>query len=441
MKVIEERYLKSEIRKLNKYSKENNSFLDFFNNIDFVMDKTLQDLSFKSDLNFFNEINFILSVIISIISHPHLLNKREEIVVRSELVTHVSVDMIQRTMRDPLVWRENDEFNMVPEYLHYFQYIDELKIYENKFVVMLVKMIEQELLKYNEFYISTILTLNDVNVLSINKDNSDIALQRMNSLLNRIKHIKNTYFYKEINKVNTRLGVIHPTNILLKDRLYNFCFKFYKKMITYSDKYSRLRDIRSFYYIQFIKVIKELGFNPLDSENIMLKGKRKFIVPKTKFENDEFILTVYQIEKYTGLIVEIENKQIKVKKLRKTKHLLLFDAKPSFTEEEYDIESEKYDTVEILSLWNLGYVEGSIKPIYHNPVPEKDMMTAWLKSKIRNVLASKKIYSSFCPSCKSSDLNSEESGRIVCAKCNSKYTFYRGVNGESIWFNRLRRVF
>ena len=173
----------------------------------------------------------------------------------------------------------------------------------------------------------------------------------------------------------------------------------------------------------------------------MLKGKRKFIVPKTKFENDEFILTVYQIEKYTGLIVEIENKQIKVKKLRKTKHLLLFDAKPSFTEEEYDIENEKYDTVEILSLWNLGYVEGSIKPIYHNPVPEKDMMTAWLKSKIRNVLASKKIYSSFCPSCKSSDLNSEDSGRIVCAKCNSKYTFYRGVNGESIWFNRLRRVF
>lgn len=71
MKVIEERYLKSEIRKLNKYSKENSSFLDFFNNIDFVMNKTLQDLSFKSNLNFFNEISFILSVIISIISRPH----------------------------------------------------------------------------------------------------------------------------------------------------------------------------------------------------------------------------------------------------------------------------------------------------------------------------------------------------------------------------------
>ena len=444
MKVIEERYLKSEIRKLNKYSKENSSFLDFFNNIDFVMNKTLQDLSFKSNLNFFNEISFILSVIISIISRPHLLNKGEEVIIRSELAPHLSNNMFNRTMRDSLLWKENEELDMVPQYVYHYQQIDELRIYENIFIVMLVKMIEQELNKYNDFYISTILTFNDQESLSVNKDNSDIALQKMHSLQSRIKHIKNTYFYKEINKGGTRLENIHPTNILTKDRLYNFCYKFYRKIVTYSDKYSRLRDVRAFYYVQFIKTIKEMGFIPFECDDVSLKGKRKFIVPKTKFINDSFILTIYQIEKYNGLIFEIENKDIKVKKQAMSKHLLLFDSKPSFSlEEDYEeiTDKFKYDTIEILSLWNLGYIDKSVKPIYHNPISEKEMMTEWIASKLKCVLGSKKIYSVYCPSCKSNDLEITKEGRNICKKCSSIYTFFKNDRGESIWFIRLRRGF
>ena len=134
MKIIEERYLKKEIKKLNQYSKEHRSFLDFFNNVDPVMDKTLQDLSFKSDLNFFKEIEFILSVITSIISHPHLVNKGEEIIVRADQANHVSTEMFNKTMRDATLWKENDQTDMVPEYVYYYQQIDELRIYENIFI-------------------------------------------------------------------------------------------------------------------------------------------------------------------------------------------------------------------------------------------------------------------------------------------------------------------
>ena len=189
MKIIEERYLKKEIKKLNRYSKEHRSFLDFFNNVDPVMDKTLQDLSFKSDLNFFKEIEFILSVITSIISHPHLVNKGEEIIVRADQANHVSTEMFNKTMRDSTLWKENDQTDMVPEYVYYYQQIDELRIYENIFIVMLVKMIEQEINKYNEFYVSTILTFNNQDTLSVNKDNSDVALDKMNNITRRLKHI------------------------------------------------------------------------------------------------------------------------------------------------------------------------------------------------------------------------------------------------------------
>ena len=30
-------------------------------------------------------------------------------------------------------------------------------------------------------------------------------------------------------------------------------------------------------------------------------------------------------------------------------------------------------------------------------------------------------------------------GKVICQKCNSKYTFYKNNLGENIWFNRLRR--
>ena len=438
MKIIEERYLKKEIKKLNRYSSEHRSFLDFFNNVDPVMDKTLQDLSFKSDLNFFKEIEFILSVITSIISRPHLVNKGEEIIVRADQANHVSTEMFNKTMRDSTLWKENDQTDMVPEYVYYYQQIDELRIYENIFIVMLVKMIEQEINKYNEFYVSTILTFNNQDTLSVNKDNSDVALDKMNSIKRRLKHIKNTYFYKTINRGGTRLGHIHPTNILTKDRLYNFCFKFYKKMITYSDNYSRLQDIRSFYYIQFIKVIKELGYTPYGCDSLEMKGVRKFKIPKAKYSNDDYILNLYQVEKYTGLILEVENK--KVKKVR-SKHLLLFDSKPGFSDESYEIEYDKYDTVEILSLWNMGYVEGSIKSLYPNPISENAMMKEWISNKTRNVIGSKKIYSIYCPVCKSQTLEVTGTNKIHCDKCTSKYTFYKDERGENIWFNRLRRGF
>lgn len=438
MKIIEERYLKKEIKKLNQYSKEHRSFLDFFNNVDPVMDKTLQDLSFKSDLNFFKEIEFILSVITSIISHPHLVNKGEEIIVRADQANHVSTEMFNKTMRDSTLWKENDQTDMVPEYVYYYQQIDELRIYENIFIVMLVKMIEQEINKYNEFYVSTILTFNNQDTLSVNKDNSDVALDKMNNITRRLKHIKNTYFYKTINRGGTRLGHIHPTNILTKDRLYNFCYKFYKKMITYSDNYSRLQDIRAFYYIQFIKVIKELGFTPYACDSLQMKGVRKFNIPKVKFSNDLYILNVYQLEKYTGLILEVENKKVKGKK---SKHLLLFDSKPGFSDELYDVEYDKYETVEILSLWNMGYVEGNVKSLYPNPISENEMMKEWITTKIKNVLGSKKIYSVYCPSCKSQMLVNTSVNQLRCEKCTSKYTFYKNENGENIWFNRLRRGF
>jgi len=244
MNVIEEKYLKNLISKLNRFVKENDDFLDFFNESNSLIKKPLQDLSFKSDINFLDEIAFIFSVISSIISHPHMLNKGEEVIIRSELAPNISNDMFQKTIRDSKLWSE-DQFKMIPEYVYYYQQIDELRIYENIFIVCLIKKIEFELTKYNDFYISLIDSFDGQETLSLKKDNSDIALKKIQMLNRRLKHIKNTFFYKEVSKGYKKDIAIRPTNILVKDRLYNYCYKFYKKLITYSDTQAKLYNLIS----------------------------------------------------------------------------------------------------------------------------------------------------------------------------------------------------
>ena len=140
MKLIEEKFLKSSIEQLNNYAKDNCGFLDFFNKIDSILPQSLQEQSFKEDLNFLNDVGFILSVITSIISKPHIASTGEEIIIRSELAPALSNEMFQKTLRDSTLWTE-EGMDMVPQYVHYYQHVDELKIYENIFIVYLINLI------------------------------------------------------------------------------------------------------------------------------------------------------------------------------------------------------------------------------------------------------------------------------------------------------------
>ena len=130
MRIIEESKLKKNISQLNNYKKANKLVKDYYNNLDSLKLTSLQSLSYDQDIAFFDEVSFILNVIASIISHPHLSNKGEDIVIRSELAGHISVDSFQRMFKEPSFWKEKD-LEMKPEYVHHYQYTDEIKIFEN----------------------------------------------------------------------------------------------------------------------------------------------------------------------------------------------------------------------------------------------------------------------------------------------------------------------
>ena len=60
MKINEKLYLEKAISQINKFGKNHVAINDFYDNLDDLQIKSLQDLSFNNDLKFFESINFII---------------------------------------------------------------------------------------------------------------------------------------------------------------------------------------------------------------------------------------------------------------------------------------------------------------------------------------------------------------------------------------------
>ena len=62
----------------------------------------------------------------------------------------------------------------------------------------------------------------------------------------------------------------------MKDRLYNLCFKFYRKFIKYEDKESLFKDFKNYYHCLILKVFKNNNFildESIDEINNMISKK------------------------------------------------------------------------------------------------------------------------------------------------------------------------
>ena len=417
MKIIEENKLKEIIQIINSYHKDK-SIQVLFNNLDSLTLSSLQDVSYEKDIEFFDEVSFILSVISSIISHPHLSNRGEDIIIRAELAGSIPSDAFNQVVKEPILWKEQDA-EMVPENVHYYQYTDELKIYENVFIGMLITTLNLELNKYQEFYVSLIPSLeNNIDILDAEEVN--IALNKINRLLRKLRFIMNTHFYKEVSKVKMSFKNIQPTNILLKDRLYNFCFKFYRKFIKYEDREILLEDFRTYYYHLILKVFKSCGFDLDESKSQEFNN--------LTFNYRDFIVNVYTKENNPGIFINIKYNELNV-----VHHLLL-----NLERNNKDYNANILDdatTTSVISLWNLNSCNDLNNPIFKNYQKEEELIKFFVLDKFKEITGNLDAYTKYCPVCRSRNID-ESNNICMCDDCNSIYTF---KNNKSIWFIRVRR--
>ena len=436
MKRSEQVNLTNQIETIQAFSKKHSDLSSFYKEIDNVPLVSIQDLSFEKDIALFKELSFILSVVLSIIAKPHLNTRSDEVIARSGEVSALSEDDFQKTLRDSSIWKNQGNGKLLPEYLYYHKHEDEIRIYENIFIVYLVNEINALAHQYSALYVSLLSVADhETNVLLIDDTYQMKAMDEVNKVIHRIEQIKNTYFYKEVSKAKSRPKVFSPTNILLKDRLYNICFKFYKKLFIYQEEGSLDQDLFIYYYVLILRKLRENDFRLEEGQEKIFSNGKLVIPEKISMANNNYQIEVEsRIDKNLFIFNYSEHDGS-----NKATHLLYIRSDDHAPFEMEDIGEDYFVvSIETLSLWYLSMLlNDKLVKVNKTFKSEMEMIRTFVDSHHYVVSASEKIYSSYCPSCKGKDL-SETNGFYVCADCGAVYRFVKDKQNKGhIVFSNL----
>lgn len=412
MNIIEEKKLSEIINNINNFKENYSKTSSMFENIDALEIENIQEVFYQNDLNFFDDVSFIISVIASIINHPHLNNTGEDIIIRSDLAGSISQESFQKVFKDPSLWKEKG-LEMVPEYVHHYQYTDEIKTYENIFIGMLINILDGTINNYSTFYASLIPSIDVNSKEKLEDDQIEKILNRIDYLKRKILYIKSSNFYKEISKCNLKPKTIVPTNILIKDRLYNYCYKFYRKFIKYTEIEDLANDYEDYYFYNLLKVLKSEEFNFIKEENNLWHFEyHKFNVTVKKLNGRGINLTINFMNKVTvshNLLIKINEEDD-----------LLFD--------------QNATSNDIISIWNLKNQKGEI--LNKDNMTPYNLIKKWLDSKFILNRVQKSLYSRYCPVCKNRSIV-EDDHLHKCTSCGTTYLF---INNDTIWFCKTRSI-
>lgn len=430
------------------------------------------EYNFDSALKKLNELKEVSDKILSIIYNPHIKVETNEIIKRSEVSGKLSHDDFSSTMRDPQLWKEKNK-DMVPEYVHTIETIDSIDTYENRFISLLIDSMDKDIdritseinplvesieehYQHKEVSFGKYSFLHNLRTLSypyqsfILKGNGskEELLKLARKIKRRTKNFKSTEFYKITGNKNISRNIM-PTNILIHDKLYSFCYKYYVANYRKEETDTHKRDVlfANYFICSFINRLRELKC--LVDESVMITftdrdrmiftdyaivanhypftilfafdedmpGMNMRIVMNTTADNDEPIESNYYFifrENYT------ENNSKSIYKLIQDKYM------------------EGYDRVIIVTMNNVvRYYHECITFSYYRD-NRNEIIDDLLSSMTIIFDADKDLYSSICPVCGHNHIRYD--GKIYkCDDCSSSYIMKKEDDENLLWIRSLRK--
>lgn len=415
---------KSNARAAEEFISLNGGLVGAYSHAESAGDFSLQKISYEEDCSYFKEALSLLGIILSIAEKPHVSTRREEVFARIEQAGQLSADDFKRVCRDGSLWKRRG-VKMVPEELYYFRNEDELCIYENRFIVLLIDLIGREITELKRVYGERLPRIGE-NTDELYAGDAGMALDFARNIEKRVAYLKNTGFYKIVGKEKPLKGRISPTNILLKDLKYRACFKFYNGFLKYQCEGEEAEDLRSIIKIYILKSLKKLGFDLKEGKNLN----------EYKACGKEFLLH-FDFHKKGAVILDVTHKISK-----KTVKYALFaeDGRSAEAAEEFTSgdDGKNFCSVEMIGEWSLK--DGVTHELLSRAgQTEEEMIYSWLASKIRLIRADSSVYKKYCPACGVSGVY-ENDGDFSCPNCGTRYAFTQNSSGESvIWICKLRR--
>ena len=421
-----EKLLKATHTAIGEYASAHGDDASFWRDIGMLEGLSLQELSLKNDADFFQEINSVLNVITTIIIHPHIDNERETIILRSEQAHGLTPEMFLDTVHDQRLWKDK-RGEMTPAEVYYFQNVDRLPNYENRFIVHLIDQIVGQLNDYTKFYDYLLKTLSRDDDLTLDGSELETLIGRLETLSKKARRIKRTYFYREVSKNGAALSHVEATNVLKHNRLYNYCFRFYVRYVTYGDEQARADDLCAYFFTRMLLALQRAGYS------LLSEGNETGAVRTMTFGSSGFTLKLKATPKYHGLSLLVTNRE---DESLRSKNLLLFDGAADFgtVRRNFAEYPKKGTNVEAVNVWDLAYVEGDVLPRDTKKADEIGLLAQYLADKTKMVKASRSIYAARCPVCGGKDVTAEDDFH-TCGRCGSEWYFI----GDRAWFAKLRK--
>lgn len=407
------------INQLEEFALNHAKFGNYYASIDKLNIGSLQEVVCEKDREYLRKISTMLHIIMSIMSHPHIDNRREEVVTRIEQAKQLSNEDFSRVLKDGSLWRRHD-VKLIPENVYYHQNVDELLIYENRFICLVLDLIEKDINDYVNLYVKMLPSLKNGILPRLDGSRPKRLLTYAELLKRKVNYLKNTHFYKEVSKAKKITGAVTRTNILLKDNLYGRVYRFYKEELLSEEKTVSIALLRDYFRALSLKEISARGFK--------LKKQTK---EAKIFENDVFLLSMSDEEgtRETKFTVTLKQQGIV------SKHLLILSLSSSFS----DVEKvpDGYDGVSVLSCFGYAHFDkkaGSYDRIY----PETAIVKSYFDEIVGLVESDREVYARYCPVCRErSPVFHEDT--YLCPRCGSRYAFCKSGDADAVWFIRLRR--
>ena len=406
--------------------------------------------------------------IMAIIREPHIVATTNEIVTRAELAGHLSHESFAQTMRDPQLWREK-EGSMAPESIHTIETVDTINIYENQFICMLLDVLEDEIKLLLSDIIPLVESLQDhfertaktFGTSSIfeayankkgpfepfmlsNGDAHEELLMLCEKLSKRIKHLKATEFYKVASNKRFNRAVM-PTNILLHDPRYNFCYKNYLTSFR-NDKDPFAEDDLYYNYVTALvchALNAKEGWVIANQPKIAFGADRRLELQSLRIRKGNFSFYVRFDDENNGVEFKtaylggkregVEKRNVRyywlLSHMYNEKNAKVVEAKLEELRKGYDdviLVTAKNAERKFGNVANLSYYRDNVGAVIDN------MLTSMMM--IFDVKTG--LYDSQCPFCGGEDVLYSGSN-YICGRCGSEYSIYHQTNRDLVWLTKI----
>ncbi len=408
--------------------------------------------------------------IMAIVSNPHIKAATEEVIIHSELSGALSHESFSETMRDPKLWKRKNG-GMSPEFVHTLQNTETLNTYENQFISMFIDELAEDVdlimsdisplvESLQEHFERTDKTFGQKSMfkefakskapytpfmISSESDKRDELLLLVRKLQKRLKNLKGTEFYRLSSNKKFNRSVI-PTNILIHDPKYNYCYKMHVSY--YSNKNDDSKNDALYYNYVITGFAKYFAttelMEPDNSPSISIDEYGRIDMQSLRVRKDNFSFIFRLDRENNGIECKVFYMGGKKKNNEKRKATYYLIVSHSYTERNQKtiqaiIDSKPgYDDVLLITAKNvLKQFADVINLSYYR----KDGAVL-----IRNVLASMMmlfessigLYRDRCPFCGSEEI-SFTGENYICAICGTAYSILPQYNRDLVWLTSIGR--